>query len=426
MIILAPRTQERMDGGNIMVSRLMTLLILLTLIFTLTGIAGAADRPGFVTVRGRDIISPTGEKLYLKGIGLGNWLLPEGYMFHFKKAASPRLINQVFCELVGPDEARLFWNKFIDNYITREDIWLIKKAGFNCIRIPINYRLLNPENLPHVFLDRGYQVLDRTIRWAKDEGLYVILDMHAAPGGQTGENIDDGWGTPWLFESNESRKRAVFVWKDIAEHYKDEPTVLGYELLNEPIPNFPGYEKYNPMLEPLYKEIVAAIREADPDHIIILGGAQWNTNFAVFGPPFDKKLVYTFHHYWSDPSEKSLSKYLDFSKANNAPIWLGESGENTNQWIETYRKSLEKSDVGWCFWPYKKMDATSCVLSFSRPPHWDMIVDYADNYLGADFSEKRKHRPSMEESREALDALLEAVKHQNCRINKDYIEALGL
>ncbi|MCE1247547.1 MAG: glycoside hydrolase family 5 protein [Firmicutes bacterium] len=380
----------------------------------------------FVTVSGKDIISPDGKKILLRGVSLGNWLLPEGYMFKFEKAVSPRYINEVVVELIGPDEAILFWDEYYNTYITKDDIKLIKKMGCNSIRIPFNYRILNPENYPDVWREQGFRLLDRVIGWAKEEGLYVILDMHGAPGGQTGENIDDGWSYPWLFVSRVSQDRTIKIWRKIAERYKDNTTVLGYELLNEPIPNFEGYDKLNPELEPLYKRITASIREIDKNHIIILGGAQWNTNFTVFGKPFDNKLIYTFHHYWADPSEASLQKYLDFQKKYNVPLWLGESGENNNEWIETYRKSLERNQISWCFWPYKKMDSEAGPVSFAPPAHWNEIIAYADGFRNPDFAAKRKNRPSIENSREAFKGLLENIKLKNCRVNEGYLKALGL
>ena len=76
----------------------------------------------FVSIRGKEIIDANGEKLLLKGINLGNWLVPEGYMFKFENATSPRLIYEVFNQMLGPDEARKFWKEYRDNYITYEDL----------------------------------------------------------------------------------------------------------------------------------------------------------------------------------------------------------------------------------------------------------------------------------------------------------------
>ena len=82
----------------------------------------------------------------------------------------------------------------------------------------------------------GWRHVDDTIAWARKYGLWVVLDLHAAPGGQTGTNIDDSWGYPWLFESEKAQVDTVALWKRIAARYRDEPSVLGYDLLNEPIP----------------------------------------------------------------------------------------------------------------------------------------------------------------------------------------------
>ena len=116
--------------------------------------------------------------------------------------------------------------------------------------------------------------------------------MHCAPGGQTGTNIDDSWGYPWIFESDEEQQFAVGFWRSIAQRYADEPTVLGYDLLNEPIP--PAVAQLNPRLEPLYRKITKAIRQVDPNHAVILGGAQWDSNFDVFGPPIDRQRYLHF------------------------------------------------------------------------------------------------------------------------------------
>jgi hypothetical protein len=218
-----------------------------------------SPRPGYVRVQGHELVAPDGTPLRLKGIGLGNWLLPEGYMFRFKKGAqSPRQIQELISELVGPDESRAFWTAFRDAWITRDDIRFLKKAGFDHVRVPFNYRLLTPEDQPGVWLPEGFALLDRVVGWCREEGLWVVLDMHGAPGGQTGRNIDDGWGHPWLYESAESQERTVAIWRRLAERYRGETAVLGYDLLNEPLPN--GYEALNPRVEPLYCRLVAAIR----------------------------------------------------------------------------------------------------------------------------------------------------------------------
>ena len=396
-------------------------------IFLLTfgGSLTSRAKERFVTTRGGEFIAPDGRSLLLKGINLGNWLLPEGYMFKFKSANSPRLIQTLLNELVGADEARRFWKAFRDNYITDEDIRFIKQSGFNSIRVPFSYRLFVAEAEPRRLEGPGYELLDRVVGWCRQEGLYVILDMHAAPGGQTGDNIDDSYGYPFLFESEESQQLAANIWQKIAARYKDEPTVIGYDLLNEPIPHFFDAAYFNPKLEPLYRKLVAGVRAVDRNHIIFLGGAQWDTNFKVFGQPFDEKLAYTFHKYWMDVKQEAIQEYVDFSKRYSVPVWLGESGENTDEWIASFRTLLERNGIGWCFWPYKKLDATSCVASINKPADWDAITTFADRPR-ATFEEIRNNRPAKEKIAKALSDYLEQIKFRNCKINQGYLKALGL
>ena len=395
-------------------------VVLLGLVVSSTG----SGQSKFVTTRGKEFISPAGNPLLLKGINLGNWLLPEGYMFKFKTASSPRLIQTVVNELVGEDEGRRFWKAYRENYITREDIRFIKQSGFNSVRVPFSYRLFVSEGEPQKLEGPGYELLDRVVDWCRKEGLFVILDMHAAPGGQTGDNIDDSWGYPFLFESAESQELTVNIWRKIAARYKQEPAVAGYDLLNEPIAHYFDASSLNPKLEPLYRKIVAGIREVDKNHIVFLGGAQWDTNFKVFGPPFDDKLAYTFHKYWMDVNKGAIQEYLDFREKYNVPVWMGESGENTDEWIASFRTLLEQHNISWCFWPYKKLDATSCIASINRPAEWEAMVTFA-NGPRTTFEEVRKNRPPKDKAQKALSDYLERIKFANCRVNQGYLKALG-
>jgi aryl-phospho-beta-D-glucosidase BglC (GH1 family) len=377
----------------------------------------------FVRTEGRYLVAPDGKRLQLRGTSLGNWLEPEGYMFGLQDSGpqSPREIEGLFNELVGPEEAAQFWRAYRDAYITEDDIRFLHQAGVNSIRIPLHYKFFTPGN------EEGFALLDRVVGWARKYNLYVILDMHCAPGGQTGTNIDDSWNYPWLFESAEDQGLTISIWKRIAQHYRDDPTVLGYDLLNEPIPHFPQLQQYNAALEPLYKRITAGVRQVDPNHVIILGGAQWDTNFNVFGPPFDRNVMYTFHKYWMPPNEAAIQPYLDFRARYNVPIWLGESGENTDAWVHDFAEVLEKHEVGWAFWPYKKMAATSSFVAWQKPVYWDEIVAFAKKSGSTGDAEKQiATRPSLEHSRAALRDLLRQIRLQNCQVNAGYLTALGL
>ncbi len=381
----------------------------------------AAPPHGFVKADGKNVLAPSGERLHLRGINLGNWFEPEGYMFLFEKGPqSPREIDGFFNELIGPSAARAFWKEYRRRYITDADIRLIRRSGLNSVRIPLHYKFFGADG-------EGFPILDMALDWCRRAGVWVILDMHCAPGGQTGTNIDDSWDYPWLYESTEDQELACEVWRGIAERYRGEPIVLGYDLLNEPIPHFPQLQKYNSYLEPLYRRIAKAIRGVDTNHIIILEAAQWDTNFKVFGPPFDSNLIYEFHKYWTPPTQAVIQEYLDFRDRYNVPIWLGESGENTDDWIRQFRTLLETNDVGWCFWPYKKMEKSSCMVSIPKPAHWDEITAFAQMPRGTGNAEKViAGRPSLEVSKQALQDLLDKVLADSCHVNAGYFQALGL
>ena len=383
--------------------------------------AFAAPQSGFVRAKGRDLVTPEGERLLLRGINLGNWFEPEGYMFLFEHGPqSPREIQDFFCELIGPAEAAEFWKSYRRAYITPADIRFIRQCGLNSVRIPLHWKFF-------VAGGDGFDLLKPVLETCRAERVWVILDLHCAPGGQTGTNIDDSYGYPWLFESKQSQDQLVDVWVRIANEYRNEPIVLGYDLLNEPIPHFPQLRKYNERLEPLYKRVTRAIREVDRNHVVILGGAQWDTNFDVFGKPFDDNLLYQLHKYWMKPDQESIAPYVAFRERYNVPVWLGESGENTDEWVAQFRTLLEKNDIGWCFWPYKKMVKPSCMASVKKPANWDDVVKFGAMAAGTGNAEKRiAERPSVEASRAALNDLLSNVRLERCDVNQGYLRALGL
>jgi len=394
------------------------------LLTVVLSVGGAGQHLPFVSTRGKEIVGPDGAPILLRGINLGNWLVPEGYMFKFDSATSPRLINEVFTQLVGPEEAALFWKEYRENYITRDDIQFIRSIGLNSIRIPFHWSLFESDAVPGTALETGFALLDRVIGWCAEAGLWVILDMHCAPGGQTGDNIDDSWGYPFLFDSPVEQERTTRIWKAIAGRYRVQSTVIGYDLLNEPIPPFFDKERLNSLLEPLYRRIVAAIREVDTNHVVFLGGAQWDTNFGVFSKPFDAKVVYTFHKYWCDTTQAVVQEYVDYREEYGVPIWMGESGENTTEWISSFRRLQERNSIGWCFWPYKKMDARSCIVTFDRPKEWEMVRKYA-NSPRASFASIRALRPPVASVRATLHEFVERCQFRNVRPNVAYVEALG-
>lgn len=335
---------------------------------------------GFAQVKGQRIVDGSGQVLRLRGVGLGNWLLPEGYMwkFHSPTGDRPRRIEAVVRELAGDGYAQAFWQQYRTRYITEEDIIRIRQEGFNSVRLPINARTIWHEGTVDEYIPEGLALIDQLMVWCERHALYVILDLHGAPGGQTGANIDDSISDfPDLFTDPHSRQATLKLWQMLARRYRDSRTVLGYDLLNEPLAP-PFRDRFFWDLAALYSELTAAIRAVDPHHIIIVEGAVWATDWSLFTQSYDKNLVFAFHKYWSAPDTSSIQKYLDARRDLDAPIWMGEGGENHPDWLYACFRLYEDHDIGWNFWPWKKMDTETSPYSIRLPQHWDQVMAYVE------------------------------------------------
>lgn len=379
----------------------------------------------FIKTNGANLVDDKGASIILKGTNLGNWLVPEGYMFKMEQVNSPRKIDELLYELVGPDSLAVFWNGFLNNYITHNDIKYLKSLGANHLRLPFHYKLFTDD----LFMgerNQGFKYFDRLVDWCREEQLYVLLDMHCAPGGQTGDNIDDSYGYPYLLKSKSSQDLMTEIWVRIAEKYKNEPVIIGYDIVNEPIAHYFNDEldDLNHKLFILYKRITSEIRKVDQDHIIFLNGSVWSGNFDVFEEILDDNTVYEFHKYWFDVKQEAIQQYIDFSKKHNAPIYIGETGENTDEWVNDFRVLLDENKVNWCFWPYKKMNNTKGIMNFEEPEDYYLITKYAKSDRSS-FKAMRENRPDVEKVQKALNAYLENSLYKNNFPNKGYSKALG-
>ena len=344
-----------------------------------------------------------------------------------EKQATKEVTSDAFVTIRGQDFTADFWKAFKDNYVTREDIRFIKEQGANTIRLPFHYKLFTDEDYMGLTADQdGFARVDSLVEWCRESDLYLILDMHDAPGGQTGDNIDDSYGYPWLFDSEVSQQLYCDIWRRIADRYKNEPVILGYELFNEPIaPYFENMEELNGKLEDVYKKGVAAIREVDSNHIILLGGAQWNGNFKPFkDSKFDDKIMYTCHRYGGEPTQAAIQTIINFRDSVNLPMYMGEIGHNTDEWQAAFCQTMRENNIGYTFWPYKKMDGSSFV-GITPPENWANIV-YFSEAPRATYKEIREARPAQAMSRKAMMDFIEACKLKNCVVQEGYIRSLGM
>jgi len=368
---------------------------------------------GFVKARGTRVVNGKGEPFLLRGVGLGSWLLPEGYMWKMPPGGDrPRKIEAMILDLIGPDRAREFWITYRNRYISRDDIRQIAAEGFNSIRIPLNYRNMVTDD-GEGFDEAVLALVDRAIGWCRENGLYVILDLHGAPGGQTGANIDDSPNDlPELFTSEENRRRTIEVWRFLASRYRDETCIAGYDLLNEPLPDH--FAQYNSQVMPLYRDIIRAIREVDPHHMIILEGLHWATDWSIFTDKPDDNLMLQFHKYWNNPDAESLKPFLDKQAELEAPLFMGEGGENNIDWYTGAFRLFEDLEISWNFWTWKKMDTTNSPCSIDIPRGWNELTGYLEG--GA--------KPGPGRSEAVLWQYLDNMEFRNCRYRPEVVNAL--
>ena len=383
---------------------------MLILFFIFANITAAS---AFIKAKNGTFVNDKGQTVFFKGVGLGGWLVPEGYMLHFPGFGSPTSINEQIVDVIGEQNAQEFWKNYRQNYVNENDIARIAELGYNSIRLPFNYRLLSPENQPGVFSSDGFAVLDQFIEWCAKYHLYVILDMHCAPGGQNAGNISDSDGQEArLWTETENQDRTIAIWKTIAQRYANDTTVIGYDLLNEPV--LPSGHSATE-LRSLYIRITNAIRQVDQNHIVFVEGNWYGTDFTSLSPPWDTNMSYSFHKYWNDPSVSSIQSYLNLRKTYKVPLWMGESGENSNHWFASTVKMLQDNDVSWCWWTHKKFATTTSPYSATLPDGFQKLVDYWNG---------QGNKPNESLALSILMRFADNLKLENCRYLPDVVHAL--
>ncbi|MEM1270745.1 MAG: cellulase family glycosylhydrolase [Bacteroidota bacterium] len=373
-----------------------------------------AQDTGFFRTDGPEIVGPDGTPVVLRGIGLGGWLMPEGYMLHIAApdGGSPRTIRAQIEDLIGEADTDRFFEIYRANYVNEKDIAAIAEWGFDHIRLPFHYRLFfDPET--ETFDEDGFALLDTFLEWCRLHELYVILDMHAAPGAQSEHNIADSDGVARLWtEPVPYQDQTVAIWAEIARRYAGEPLIIGYDLINEPVTpeGITGFD-----LRALYERITEAVRAVDTNHILFIEGNYFATHFPELIPPFDDNMVYAFHKYWNGPTLDSIQYLLDIRAQTNVPLWLGESGENSNPWFHAVAQLIETHRIGWNWWTHKKIETVTSPLSAPFAPGYEAVLNY---WRGSG------SRPSARAARTALFAMAEGLAIEDAELRPGVLASL--
>ena len=383
----------------------MTSLILLSALI---------GQEGFLHNVDGEIVEGNGEPILLRGFGLGGWLVPEGYMLHnqawISGFESPTDIENHVTDLIGAEAAEDFWELYRANYVAQADIDQIAEWGFNHLRVPFHYKQFYDSTGSETPI--GYAIVDELISWCEPYNMYIILDMHCAPGGQNGGPISDSDGTArlWLEESN--KELTIQIWKEIATYYADHTLIGGYDLINEPVlPSGVTLEEF----KQLYIDITEAIREVDNNHLLWIEGNWYGTDFAGLTPPWDDNMGYSFHKYWGATSLSTIQSYINMRNNYGVPLWMGESGENSNHWYYEVFKLLEENNIGWNFWTHKKVDKITSPYSAYVSPQYQIVIDYL---LG------NASQPTSDIASMGLTSFANSLKIENCLMRRGVVAAL--
>lgn len=349
----------------------------------------------FLRTKGTKIIDPDGRPVYLRGVNLGGWLMMEAYFMHAPNLAVHRFKNH-FKKMLGAQALADFEKSFLNSFIKEEDIKNIKQQGFNCIRLPFNGRLVEKGQYS---IDRaGVKYLDNAVRWARKYKIYMILDLHAAPGAQNHDWHSDSDGRALLWDNRECQKRTLAIWQYIADRYKDEHYVAGYDLLNEAVLHDSG------KLNKLYHEIIKTIRAVDKNHILFIEGNRWAQDLDCLDEFEDDNYVLSVHNYepieftfnfvahlhyplntdkrkWNKQTTRGhLSRFNAISKKRNVPIFVGEFGVNTREglygedkWLEDTLSVYKQFGFHWTYWTYKAVKNylfPDGIYSYKENPPW--------------------------------------------------------
>jgi endoglucanase len=336
---------------------------------------------------GGKILDENNATVILRGFGLGNWLMPEGYMWKItsKSYDAPREMEAGIIDLMGGDTATAhqFWRLFRANYTTEKDFCTMKAWGCNSVRISFNSTNVMPRDgqpaaPPYIYNDEGWALFDKIVEWCTKYQLWLIWDMHGAPGGQSPDNISDADGRARLWEEPSIyQPRAIDLWMKIAQRYINNDWVVGYNILNEPILIYAKID--STLLRPFYIKCTDSLRKIDNQGLLFIDGDSYAQNFNTMVPPWDPKIVFSFHCY---PACCSYFKTDQYATQYNTGIWHGETGEGGEQPPYTnYTNCVTKLEthnppVGWAWWTLKKFSNTTMPYSITPTAGFQKIITY--------------------------------------------------
>ena len=348
-------------------------------------------------VQGRRIVDSRGDTVRLRGTCVGGWMNMEDFIDGNPGCESG--LRATMSEIIGPAKAHFFFERLLDYFFAEDDVAFIKSCGANVVRLPLNYRHFELDGDPFHYLEDGFRRLDEAIAWCARAGLYVILDLHAVQGWQNPDWHCDNASRHVLFwQQKQFQDRFVALWEEFARHYFGNSTIAGFNVMNEPVTGTPRgrfgvpYVSDWPVINDVYRRVVSAIREIDPQHIIFLEGDLFSSRFEGLEEPFAPNLVYSSHNYngagfgpgaypgqiggmqWDPEAQNRIFQQhsgTTFARQHNVPLWVGEFGAAYNgpaaeipdrlRALDDQIAVFEEGGASWTTWTYKDIDVMGWV-----------------------------------------------------------------
>ncbi|HCX24343.1 MAG TPA: glycoside hydrolase [Cytophagales bacterium] len=268
-------------------------------------------------------------------------------------------IRNALYDRFGVYRADTILDHFQDAWIQVSDLDRIKEMGMNMVRVPFYWMeiMYNDGTIkPH-----GFDQLDWVISECSNRDMYVILDLHGAPGGLNGFITSGQAVTNDLWTDATSQQMTIDIWKALANRYKNNPAVAGYDLMNEPLSS----DQTNYPIHGFYDVLYDEVRAIDPDHLIIIGafpGFGFVTSPEEYGWT---NVMYQVHHYNEDKTNwASQNGFIEAVHRDiathmyrwNVPVYAGEFNfwDFPDLW-EKYISGLNHLNVSWSNWAYKVM-----------------------------------------------------------------------
>jgi endoglucanase len=356
-----------------------------------------ANEP-LLKVSGDQIVNQKGNTVYLRGFGLGGMLHMENFIDGYP--ANEQTLRDELKNVLGEKKYNLYFDTFLDSYFTAPDAEYIQSMGLNLIRIPINYHQFEDDMNPRVIRKDAFKSLDKVIELCAKHHIYTIIDLHALPGSQNQHwHSDNPTHKASFWDHKDFQDRAAYLWTVIAQRYKNQPWVAGYDLINEPA------EPTGKKLFPYYKRLHDAVRKVDPRHILFLEGDRYAVDFSTFTEVWPN-VVYTNHDYAvpgfirggdypgytgdryfdKDTLERDFLKKSEFMFTRHVPLWVGEFGpvytgnptkdEMRYQALKDQLAYYNKYKVSWCIWLYKDMGLQAVVHQNATTPYMRLVAKF--------------------------------------------------